>query len=65
MFAGRESQNIVMSPVESSELGLLVPFLLRGTVREYQHLGLDWLAALYANNTNRTLANEMGLGKTI
>ncbi|KAL2133515.1 hypothetical protein VTI74DRAFT_2241 [Chaetomium olivicolor] len=42
-----------------------IPFLLRGTLREYQHLGLDWLAALYANNTNGILADEMGLGKTI
>lgn len=42
-----------------------VPFLLRGTLREYQHYGLDWLAGLYANNTNGILADEMGLGKTI
>lgn len=42
-----------------------VPFLLRGTLREYQHYGLDWLAGLYKNNTNGILADEMGLGKTI
>ncbi|KAF1988606.1 hypothetical protein K402DRAFT_391827 [Aulographum hederae CBS 113979] len=42
-----------------------VPSLLRGTLREYQHYGLDWLAGLYANNTNGILADEMGLGKTI
>lgn len=42
-----------------------VPFLLRGTLREYQRDGLDWLAGLYANNTNGILADEMGLGKTI
>ncbi|KAK0724992.1 SNF2 family N-terminal domain-containing protein [Lasiosphaeris hirsuta] len=42
-----------------------IPFLLRGTLREYQHLGLDWLSALYANSTNGILADEMGLGKTI
>ncbi|EPQ66055.1 Bgt-5281 [Blumeria graminis f. sp. tritici] len=42
-----------------------IPFLLRGTLREYQHFGLDWLASLYANNTNGILADEMGLGKTI
>lgn len=39
-----------------------VPFLLRGTLREYQHFGLDWLAGLYNNNTNGILADEMGLG---
>ena len=42
-----------------------VPFLLRGTLREYQHDGLDWLAGLYSNSTNGILADEMGLGKTI
>jgi helicase SWR1 len=38
------------------------PFLLRGTLRPYQHAGLDWLASLYANNMNGILADEMGLG---
>ncbi|KAK6076917.1 Helicase SWR1 [Seiridium cupressi] len=42
-----------------------IPFLLRGTLREYQHYGLDWLAGLYQNKTNGILADEMGLGKTI
>ena len=42
-----------------------IPSLLRGTLREYQHDGLDWLAGLYANRTNGILADEMGLGKTI
>ncbi|KAI1399622.1 SNF2 family domain-containing protein [Hypoxylon fuscum] len=45
--------------------GTEVPFLLRGTLREYQHYGLDWLAGLYRNQTNGILADEMGLGKTI
>lgn len=49
----------------ASALKTPVPFLLRGTLREYQHYGLDWLAGLYANNTNGILADEMGLGKTI
>ncbi|KAF2189316.1 hypothetical protein K469DRAFT_701950 [Zopfia rhizophila CBS 207.26] len=42
-----------------------IPFLLRGTLREYQHDGLDWLANLYDSGTNGILADEMGLGKTI
>lgn len=41
------------------------PTLLRGTLRSYQHAGLDWLASLYRNGTNGILADEMGLGKTI
>lgn len=57
-------------PSRSTSPGLVaaktqIPFLLRGTLREYQHNGLDWLAGLYANNTNGILADEMGLGKTI
>ncbi|KAH6995846.1 SNF2 family N-terminal domain-containing protein [Ilyonectria sp. MPI-CAGE-AT-0026] len=50
---------------QSSRHKTEVPFLLRGTLREYQRDGLDWLAGLYANNTNGILADEMGLGKTI
>ncbi|KAK4541885.1 hypothetical protein LTR36_007249 [Oleoguttula mirabilis] len=42
-----------------------VPALLRGTLRSYQHAGLDWLASLHRNGTNGILADEMGLGKTI
>ncbi|KAK5322880.1 swr1 complex component [Exophiala xenobiotica] len=42
-----------------------VPPLLRGTLREYQHEGLDWLANLYAKGRSGILADEMGLGKTI
>ncbi|ORX35665.1 SNF2 family N-terminal domain-domain-containing protein [Kockovaella imperatae] len=44
---------------------LQAPFLLRGTLRPYQHAGLEWLASLYQNNMNGILADEMGLGKTI
>ncbi|KAL1893667.1 swr1 complex component [Ceratocystis pirilliformis] len=70
-------QELIVSPnptSESRELSTVpteavpkteIPFLLRGTLREYQHYGLDWLAGLYANNTNGILADEMGLGKTI
>jgi len=42
-----------------------IPHLLRGTLREYQHDGLDWLANMYDSETNGILADEMGLGKTI
>lgn len=53
------------TPVSTKPLKTPVPSLLRGTLREYQHYGLDWLAGLYANGTNGILADEMGLGKTI
>ncbi|XP_055521105.1 helicase SRCAP-like, partial [Leucoraja erinacea] len=42
-----------------------VPSLLRGTLREYQHIGLDWLVTMYEKKLNGILADEMGLGKTI
>ncbi|KAK7425794.1 swr1 complex component [Neonectria magnoliae] len=54
-----------VSPQPPSRHKIEVPFLLRGTLREYQRDGLDWLAGLYMNNTNGILADEMGLGKTI
>lgn len=42
-----------------------VPFLLKHTLREYQHIGMDWMAAMYERKLNGILADEMGLGKTI
>lgn len=41
------------------------PFLLKYPLREYQHIGLDWLVAMYEKRLNGILADEMGLGKTI
>ncbi|RMZ82071.1 hypothetical protein DV737_g2221, partial [Chaetothyriales sp. CBS 132003] len=49
----------------NSDIRTPVPRLLRGTLRNYQHEGLDWLANLYANGRSGILADEMGLGKTI
>ncbi|KAF2128235.1 hypothetical protein P153DRAFT_424126 [Dothidotthia symphoricarpi CBS 119687] len=54
-----------MSREDSAPPRTEVPSLLRGTLREYQHDGLDWLANLYDSDTNGILADEMGLGKTI
>ena len=42
-----------------------VPHLLKHTLREYQHVGLDWLATMFEKRLNGILADEMGLGKTI
>ena len=39
---------------------LQVPFLLKYTLREYQHIGLDWLVSLYHKHLNGILADEMG-----
>ena len=53
------------SRADTSEIGTPVPFLLKGTLRPYQHVGLDWLATMHEKNLNGILADEMGLGKTI
>ena len=42
-----------------------MPFLLVGKLREYQHIGVDWLVTLHDKRLNGILADEMGLGKTI
>ncbi|CRL07325.1 CLUMA_CG020304, isoform A [Clunio marinus] len=42
-----------------------IPFLLKHTLREYQHIGLDWLFTMHDRKLNGILADEMGLGKTI
>ncbi len=42
-----------------------VPFLIKGNLREYQQIGLDWLVTMYEKRLNGILADEMGLGKTI
>ncbi|KAM3825855.1 E1A-binding protein p400 isoform 2-T2 [Vipera latastei] len=41
------------------------PPLLYGSLREYQKIGLDWLAKLYKKKLNGVLADEAGLGKTV
>lgn len=51
--------------LETATVKTTVPFLLRGSLREYQHIGLDWLVAMYEKKLNGILADEMGLGKTI
>lgn len=41
------------------------PALLHGSLREYQQVGVEWLANLYRKNLNGILADETGLGKTV
>ena len=40
-----------------------MPFLLKYTLREYQHIGLDWLVSLYHKHLNGILADEMGASR--
>ncbi|XP_053327504.1 E1A-binding protein p400 [Spea bombifrons] len=39
--------------------------LLRGSLRDYQLVGLDWLEKQYMKNLNGILADESGLGKNV
>ncbi len=43
----------------TAQVHVPVPFLLRGSLREYQHIGLDWLVTLYKKRLNGILADEM------
>ncbi|XP_045516212.1 helicase domino isoform X2 [Pieris brassicae] len=51
--------------LSDTTVGTPVPRLLRHTLREYQQVGLHWLATMHARRLNGILADEMGLGKTI
>ncbi|XP_014280973.1 helicase domino isoform X2 [Halyomorpha halys] len=51
--------------LSSTSVVTKVPFLLKHPLREYQHIGLDWLVTMYDRKLNGILADEMGLGKTI
>ncbi|XP_040843097.1 E1A-binding protein p400 [Ochotona curzoniae] len=49
----------------STAVKFSAPSLLYGALRDYQQIGLDWLAKLYRKNLNGILADEAGLGKTV
>ena len=51
--------------LSSADVKCRVPFLLKHQLREYQHVGLNWLVSCYDKALNGILADEMGLGKTI
>ncbi|KAF9417083.1 swr1 complex component [Podila epigama] len=60
-----EMEDRVDTTATGANVKTKIPFLLRQQLREYQHVGLDWLANLYKNGLNGILADEMGLGKTM
>lgn len=49
-------------PVKSS---VQTPEMFKGSLKEYQLKGLQWLVNCYEQGLNGILADEMGLGKTI
>lgn len=50
---------------DASNIKTSIPMLLRGTLREYQHKGLDWMADLYLNGTNGILADEVCITRSV
>jgi len=51
--------------LNTSEVKIKQPFLIKGQLREYQLIGLNWMVMLYQRKINGILADEMGLGKTL
>lgn len=51
--------------LSSTNVVTKIPHLIKHTLREYQHIGLDWLVTMCDKKLNGILADEMGLGKTI
>ncbi|KAF8411770.1 hypothetical protein HHK36_004329 [Tetracentron sinense] len=75
---GKDSENIIADAAaaarsaqptgntfSTTKVRTKFPFLLKHPLREYQHIGLDWLVTMYEKRLNGILADEMGLGKTI
>eukprot|EP00039_Didymoeca_costata_P027922 m.19479 g.19479 ORF g.19479 m.19479 type:complete len:1962 (-) comp6594_c0_seq1:161-6046(-) len=51
--------------LEDVQVKTRIPLLFKGKLRQYQHIGLDWLVNMHGRKLNGILADEMGLGKTI
>ena len=51
--------------LKTTDVKTKIPEILRATLREYQHVALDWLVSLSDKRLNGILADEMGLGKTL
>ena len=51
--------------LEKALVSTKVPFLLKGSLREYQIIGMKCLVNLHNRKLNGILPDEMWLGKTI
>lgn len=54
--AGAQSIQPKGNTLETTTVSTKVPFLLKHTLREYQHIGLDWLVNMYNKKLNGILA---------
>lgn len=60
---GDEDGGDVVAAIEEGEM--TQPESISGTMKDYQVVGLKWLADLHKNGVNGILGDEMGLGKTL
>ena len=51
--------------IQGTETDRPQPTIFRGTLKQYQLKGMNWLLNLYDQGINGILADEMGLGKTV
>lgn len=54
--AGAQSIQPKGNTLETTTVSTKIPFLLKHSLREYQHIGLDWLVAMYNKKLNGILA---------
>lgn len=57
--AGAESIQPKGNTLSTTQVQTKVPFLLKGQLREYQLIGLDWLVQMYLKNLNGVLAGKL------
>ncbi len=61
-----KARKIVKSLEDFSSIeNVILPKSFKGTLRDYQQVGVNWLNFLFNYNLNGCLADDMGLGKTI
>ncbi|KAI8906817.1 SNF2 family N-terminal domain-containing protein [Gorgonomyces haynaldii] len=64
-FMSHRSTTFVRSRSEYKPFQKQPDYMTGGELRDYQLLGVNWMAHLWHKNQNGILADEMGLGKTI
>lgn len=64
-IAGSSNMDLLNPSTMPATSSVQTPELFRGSLKEYQLKGLQWLVNCYEQGLNGILADEMGLGKTI
>ncbi|KAG9454766.1 hypothetical protein H6P81_007670 [Aristolochia fimbriata] len=64
-IAGSSDMDLLHPSTMPTKSSVQTPELFKGSLKEYQLKGLQWLVNCYEQGLNGILADEMGLGKTI